>query len=90
LLAHAAWFYLLQHAGIMCGLASCLAARWAPTNALCSRIAALPLPHRWMPLLPLHLESDAGLDGLFALSAMLSLACLHWHHWPGGRFMPPC
>jgi hypothetical protein len=22
----------------------------------------------------------------FALSAMLSLACLHWHHWPGGRF----
>jgi hypothetical protein len=51
LLTHAAWFYLLQHAGIMCGLGFMFGSTLGThENALCSRIARIAIAARWMPL----------------------------------------
>ena len=76
LLAHAAWFYLLQHAGIMAGLGFMFGSTLhGHENALCSRIARLAIAgpldaayfhYTWKVTLAWTLY--------FALSAVLSLA----------------
>lgn len=75
LLTHAAWFYLLQHAGIMCGLGFMFGSTLGShQNALCSRIARIAIDgpldaayfrYTWKVTLAWTLY--------FALSALLSL-----------------